>query len=84
MIWPKKWEFLKRPSIRTIKNKTKLVEQTTSSLFTTISNGIDIIQGLNKNPIEELYEIKKFVMLHLKNEKSSPTAPATEILSENL
>ena len=27
---------------------------------------------MQKNPIEELYEIKKFVMLHLKDEKSSP------------
>ena len=54
------------------KNKTKLVEETTSNLFCTISNGIDQIRGLDKNPIEELYEIKKFVMEHLKNEKSSP------------
>jgi hypothetical protein len=27
---------------------------------------------MDKNPIEELYEIKKLVMLHLKDEKSSP------------
>ncbi|MGB6153596.1 MAG: TetR/AcrR family transcriptional regulator [Pricia sp.] len=54
------------------RNKTKLVEETTSSLFSTISTGIEQIRGLNKNPIAELYEIKKFVMIHLKNEKSSP------------
>ncbi|HEA20422.1 hypothetical protein LCGC14_1172170 [marine sediment metagenome] len=54
------------------KNKTKLVEETTSNLFCTISTGIEQIRGLDKNPIEELYEIKKFVMMHLKNEKSSP------------
>lgn len=53
-------------------NKTKLVEESTSNLFCSISEGIDYICSLNKNPIEELYEIKKFVMLHLKNEKSSP------------
>jgi len=53
-------------------NKTKLVEESTSHLFCNISEGIDYICSLNKNPIEELYEIKKFVMLHLKNEKSSP------------
>ncbi|WP_420603279.1 TetR/AcrR family transcriptional regulator [Flagellimonas sp.] len=53
-------------------NKTKLVEESTMDLFWYISNGIDEIIALQKNPIEELYEIKKFVMLHLKNEKSSP------------
>lgn len=53
-------------------NKTKLVEESTMDLFWFISNGIDGIIALQKNPIEELYEIKKFVMLHLKNEKSSP------------
>ncbi|NNE77070.1 MAG: TetR/AcrR family transcriptional regulator [Pricia sp.] len=53
-------------------NKTKLVEQCTSNLFCTISQGIDHICALNKNPIEELYEIKRFAMLHLKDEKSSP------------
>lgn len=53
-------------------NKTHLVEESTSNLFCNISEGIDYICSLNKNPIEELYEIKKFVMVHLKNEKSSP------------
>ncbi len=37
-----------------------------------ITCGIDNIVSLAKNPIEELYEIKKFVMVHLKDEKSSP------------
>lgn len=53
-------------------NKTELVEESTSQLFDTISQGIDYICALHKNPIEELYEIKKFAMLHLKDEKSSP------------
>ncbi len=53
-------------------NKTKLVEESTMDLFWFVSNGIDEIIALQKNPIEELYEIKKFVMLHLKDEKSSP------------
>ncbi|QLG45108.1 TetR/AcrR family transcriptional regulator [Costertonia aggregata] len=53
-------------------NKTRLVEDSTSHLLCSISNGIDHICALQKNPIEELYEIKKFVMLHLKDEKSSP------------
>jgi AcrR family transcriptional regulator len=53
-------------------NKTKLVEATTMQMFDMISHGIDCICALEKNPIEELYEIKSFVMLHLKDEKSSP------------
>jgi hypothetical protein len=53
-------------------NKTALVEDCTSHLFCTISEGIDHICSLGKNPIEELYEIKKFALLHLKDEKSSP------------
>ncbi len=53
-------------------NKTHLVEVCTMHLFQMISGGIDHICGLGKNPIAELYEIKKFVMVHLKNEKSSP------------
>jgi len=53
------------------KNKTKLVDASTNHLFSFISNGIDQICALEKNPIEELYDIKKFVMKHLKDEKSS-------------
>ena len=53
-------------------NKTELVREVTLTMFTYIINGIDGIRALEKNPIEELYEIKKFIMLQLKNEKSSP------------
>jgi AcrR family transcriptional regulator len=53
-------------------NKTKLVEAATFCVFETISNEINCICEMQKNPIEELYEIKKSVMLHLKNEKTSP------------
>lgn len=53
-------------------NKTKLVEATTLATFDIISHGIDCICALDKNPIEEIYEIKKFIMTHLKDEKSSP------------
>ena len=53
-------------------NKTHLVEECTMNLFCDISKGIDQICSLGKNPIEEIYEIKKFVMLHLKDERSSP------------
>ncbi|NND61954.1 MAG: TetR/AcrR family transcriptional regulator [Flavobacteriaceae bacterium] len=54
------------------KNKTALVSEVTQNIFDTICFGIDCICELNKNPIEELYEIKKFVMLQLKNQKASP------------
>ncbi|MCF7567413.1 TetR/AcrR family transcriptional regulator [Sabulilitoribacter arenilitoris] len=53
-------------------NKTKLVEATTLNLFESISCGIDHICALEKNPIEEIYSIKQFIMEHLKDEKSSP------------
>ncbi|QHI37275.1 hypothetical protein IMCC3317_26540 [Kordia antarctica] len=53
-------------------NKTDLVNEVTSSLFCIISEGIDLISAAQKNSIEELYEIKRFVMEHLKDEKSSP------------
>ncbi|QNJ97731.1 TetR/AcrR family transcriptional regulator [Constantimarinum furrinae] len=54
------------------KNKTELVSEVTQLLFNKISCGIDHIRESDKNPIEELYEIKKFMMLQLKDEKSSP------------
>jgi len=53
-------------------NKTKLVEATTNHLFYVISKGIDGILEEKKNPIEELFAIKAFVMHHLKDEKTSP------------
>jgi AcrR family transcriptional regulator len=53
-------------------NKTALVEGCTLHVFEKITGGIDQICSLKKNPIEELYEIKKFAMQHLKNERSSP------------
>lgn len=54
------------------KNKTKLVEAATFHLFDVICGGIDCIFEKSTNPIEELYEVKMFVMQHLKDEKSSP------------
>lgn len=53
-------------------NKTKLVEAVTFTLFENICDGIDCICEKANNPIEELYDIKMFVMHHLKNEKASP------------
>ncbi|MFK7746973.1 MAG: TetR/AcrR family transcriptional regulator [Kordia sp.] len=53
-------------------NKTALVDEVTGSLFCLITEGIDLICAAERNSIEELYEIKRFVMEHLKDEKSSP------------
>lgn len=52
-------------------NKTELVKETTLSVFDDITKGIDCIVEQNNNPIEELYEIKKYVMIQLKDEKAS-------------
>ncbi|MDO6596470.1 TetR/AcrR family transcriptional regulator [Oceanihabitans sp. 2_MG-2023] len=53
-------------------NKTKLIEATTLNVFENICGGIDCICNDSQNPIEELYDIKMFVMNYLKNEKTSP------------
>lgn len=53
------------------KNKTKLIEAATMSLFDFISHGIGCICEYKKNPIEELYAIKNFVLENVKDEKSS-------------
>ncbi len=53
-------------------NKTKLVEECTKQLFCCISEDINQVCSSQKNPIEELYEIKKILLLHLKDEKASP------------
>ncbi|WP_405411156.1 TetR/AcrR family transcriptional regulator [Maribacter sp. Asnod1-A12] len=53
-------------------NKTSLVEDCVMNKFCILSDGIDLIIAMEKNAIEELYEIKKYVMSHLKDEKSSP------------
>lgn len=52
--------------------KPDLVKNVTLHLFETISCGIDQICAVGKNPIEELFTIKNFVLEHLKNEAASP------------
>lgn len=54
------------------KNKTALVKQCTFSVMDRISSGIDSICSQDQNPIDELFEIKKFIMVQLENEQSSP------------
>ena len=53
-------------------NKTDLVAAVTDYMFDTVSCGIDGICALQMNPIEEIFSIKRFIMKHLKDEKSSP------------
>jgi len=53
-------------------NKTKLVEATSLYIFNKVAHGIDCICERGHNPIEEFYDIKLFIMEHLKDEKSSP------------
>ena len=54
------------------KNKTSLVEATVMAVFDKISFGIDHICSLEKNAIEELFNVKEFLIENLKGEKSSP------------
>lgn len=52
--------------------KTKLVKATVEYLSKEIDQGIAILSSRKLNPIVETYEMKKYAMKMLKNEKSSP------------
>lgn len=52
--------------------KNKLVQATALHILRVIEEGIEEIKAKENNAIVELYEIKKFVMHHLKDERSSP------------
>ncbi|SRX52841.1 TetR/AcrR family transcriptional regulator [Aequorivita sp. CIP111184] len=54
------------------KNKTALVKECTHNILHNITAGIDEICSHEQNPIEELFEIKKFVMGTIEAEQSSP------------
>jgi TetR/AcrR family transcriptional regulator, cholesterol catabolism regulator len=51
--------------------KPKLIEAVTQHLHETISHGIDKICSVGKDPIDELFDIKEFVMNYLKNESTA-------------
>ena len=53
-------------------NKTALVSEVTINIFNAVCNGIEAILQKQMNPIQEMFEMKKFVMEYLKDEKSSP------------
>jgi len=54
-------------------NKETIIAVVTDAIFEEISRDINCICDLEKNPIEETYEIKKRVMEHMCNEKESPS-----------
>ena len=62
----------KKTIYKYFKNKTALVKAVTSFVFENISCGIDGICDQKLDPLDELFAIKKLVMMHLKDEKSSP------------
>ena len=53
-------------------NKTDLVDAVTGLMFDAICNSIDEICARKLNPIDELFFIKRAVLEHLNDEKSSP------------
>ncbi|WP_299053940.1 TetR/AcrR family transcriptional regulator [uncultured Polaribacter sp.] len=62
----------KKTIYKFFKNKTELVKAVTDHMFDIICEGIDVICQKKLNPIEEIFSIKRMVMQHLKDEKSSP------------
>lgn len=53
-------------------NKNSLVEAVSLQLFESISCGIDSIYEMDKNPIDELFLIKDYILKNLKDESASP------------
>jgi AcrR family transcriptional regulator len=53
-------------------NKQTIVTVVTNHVFEAVCYDIDHICTLNKNPIEEIYEIKKRVMEYMQKEQASP------------
>jgi len=53
-------------------NKETIIAVVTDAIFEKVSQDIDCICELDKNPIEETYDIKKRVMEHMRDEKQSP------------
>ena len=53
-------------------NKEQLVNVAVFNLYDAITSGIESIRKQSENPIEELFEIKMFLMQQLKGEKTSP------------
>lgn len=54
------------------KNKTALVKECTFWFMDTIHKSIDAISAQDQNPIEELFEIKRFITQRTNNDQYSP------------
>lgn len=54
------------------KNKTALVKECAFSVSQRITEGIDVICSSEHNPIDEVFEIKKFISEQLRNERTMP------------
>ena len=52
--------------------KTQLIEATSLFIFEKIASGIREIKSRKLNPIEELFTIRNFILLSLREDKSSP------------
>jgi AcrR family transcriptional regulator len=52
--------------------KEALVEEAFLHIYNNVCSGIDCIVNESINPIEELYDVKKWVMTSLKGDKTSP------------
>ena len=53
-------------------NKEALVQSVVFSMYSYITTNLTQIREKANNPISELYEVKMFIMHHLKGEKTSP------------
>ena len=53
-------------------NKTALIDAVTNYMFDTICCSIEDVCAQKMNPIDEMFHIKRVVLDHLKDEKSSP------------
>tara|TARA_B100000795_G_scaffold259675_1_gene234852 strand:+ start:8543 stop:9136 length:594 start_codon:yes stop_codon:yes gene_type:complete len=62
----------KKTLYKCFSNKTALIDAVTEHMFEAICCSIDAICDQKLNPIDELFHIKRVVMEHLKDEKSSP------------
>ncbi|MDT0675168.1 TetR/AcrR family transcriptional regulator [Autumnicola musiva] len=52
--------------------KVKLVEATVHHLFSVVQEGIKKIQSEEKNPIKELYAVRRYGMNYVNDQKASP------------
>jgi len=62
----------KKTIYKYFKNKTELVAEVTDFMFSNICKKINMVCDIKKNPIDEIFDIKKIILTNLKDDKSSP------------